>query len=663
MGAIAPDVRDEPRYDYAAMTPETVAAATDAGLAEAERLIAAVIADEGPRTYDNTIRPLGDAAAAVWAADGKGSSIGYVHPDPAVRDAGNAAEERIQKWRSGLARRDDLAAAILAYAGTDEAAALEGVHRNSLDLWLRDVRRAGHGLVASDRQEFATLRDRIADLCVTFGRNLGDWRDDLVLQEADLEGLPQSFVDRLPAGPEPGTRLLAAGYATTFPFIEQSPRRDLREAAIAKYYSRAAALNAPVLAEIVAARRRVGEIVGADSWSQYANEARMSGGRAEVMAFLDGLVRPLQSLAAMEQAVMREELRAGGVDDVVTAADWMHLHERQRASTGVDFERLADYFPIDGLLERMTALLGEVFGVAIAPVPDAPVWHPDVRVFRMDDTSTGEHLADLYLDLFARDGKRPGGWMQPLRVPDNTPGRPRRPAVIQLVLNFAAPASDAPSLLRHDDVEALIHEFGHVLEFGLARTDGTMVTESWMELDFVEAPSQIMEHWAWSPAVIQRLGRHYATGEPPPDELVTALPQARQLNIGTKTLFFFIFRALVDQYLHGPEPIDAMEAYRRGFAVTGFPFMEGTFQPGTFDHVVGIYDAGFYSYIWAQVFGDDMFSAFRDGGLLSAEVGARYRREVLEPSWGVPGRQRVENFLGRPPSDRAFLERLGIADA
>ena len=143
--------------------------------------------------------------------------------------------------------------------------------------------------------------------------------------------------------------------------------------------------------------------------------------------------------------------------------------------------------------------------------------------------------------------------------------------------------------------------------------------------------------------------------------LLTTGEAARQLNIGSGTLISFIYRALVDQYLHGPEAIDATDAYRRGFAVTGFPFMEGTFQPGTFDHIVGIYDAGFYSYIWAQVFGDDMFSAFLEGGLLSADVGARYRREVLEPSWGVPGRERVENFLGRPPSDQAFLERLGIA--
>jgi Zn-dependent oligopeptidase len=422
---------------------------------------------------------------------------------------------------------------------------------------------------------------------VAFGRNLGDWRDDMVLAAADLEGLPQSFVDRLPAGPEPGSRLLAAGYATTFAFIEQSPRRDLREIAIAKYYSRAAPLNAPILAEIVAGRRRAAAIVGSDSWSQFANEARMSGGRAEVMAFLEGLIGPLQSLAAVEQAAMLEQLRAGGVDDVLRLSDWINLHERQRESVGVEFERLAEYFPIDGVLERMIDLLGEVFGVAFSPVPDASVWHPDVRVYRIDDAATGEHLSDVYLDLFGREGKRPGGWMQTLRLPDNTPGRPRRPAVIQLVLNFAAPTGTGPTLLRHDDVVGLIHEFGHVLEFGLARNDGAMIHEGWIELDFVEAPSQIMEHWAWSPAVIQRLGRHHRTGAPPPDELVAGLPAARQLNIGTGTLFSFIFRSLLDQYLHGPEPVDAMDAYRRAFAVTGFPFMEGTFQPASFDHITG----------------------------------------------------------------------------
>jgi thimet oligopeptidase len=312
------------------------------------------------------------------------------------------------------------------------------------------------------------------------------------------------------------------------------------------------------------------------------------------------------------------------------------------------------------VLEGLFEIIAEVFGVAIERLADAPVWHPDVLVYALSDVDSGEHLADLYLDLYNRDGKRPGGWLEVLAPPANPRGAPRRPTVLSVVLNSIPPV-DGPALLAHEDVVGLFHEFGHVLEFGLNRSEGSPANSSWIELDFVEAPSQIMEHWAWSADVLRRFARHYRTGEPLPDDLLDKLAAARRLNVGTSTLYFFMYRTLVDQNLHGPDPISAEEAYRRAFAITGFPFLEGTYQPATFDHVLEYYDAGFYSYLWAQVFGDDMFSAFAEAGLLSAEVGRRYRREILEPGWAVPGRQRVENFLGRPASDRAFLERLGIA--
>jgi thimet oligopeptidase len=169
-----------------------------------------------------------------------------------------------------------------------------------------------------------------------------------------------------------------------------------------------------------------------------------------------------------------------------------------------------------------------------------------------------------------------------------------------------------------------------------------------------------MEHWAWAPEVLRRFARHHATGAPPPDELLERLAASRQLNSGTVHLWWLGYRAVLDQALHGPEPVDSAEANHDAFALTGFPFPDGTYQPASFKHLLG-YDSGYYGYLWAQVFGDDMFSAFRAEGLLSSEVGRRYRAEVLEPTWSVPGRDRVRNFLGRDPSEQAFLERLGIA--
>ena len=206
--------------------------------------------------------------------------IGYVHPDEAIRDAAGGVEERLDQWRSGLARRDELAAAIRAYASTEEARSLEGARRRALELWLRDVRRGGHELEPGAKAEFGRLRDRVSELGVAFGRNLAEWSDEIVLGPGDLDGLSDSFVAQLPEGEAPGTRRLTMTYSVVFPFVEQSPRRDLREAALKKYYSRCAEINRPLIDEIVTTRRRLAGIAGVGLRSQFANEARMSGGRA-----------------------------------------------------------------------------------------------------------------------------------------------------------------------------------------------------------------------------------------------------------------------------------------------------------------------------------------------------------------------------------------------
>jgi Zn-dependent oligopeptidase len=266
------------RYDYSAMTAETVRQAADEGLAEAERLIDQVLRDARPRTSDNTLVPLSDAAAAVWTADGRGALIGRVHPDGGVRNAANAARERTDKWRNGLAQRDEVAACVRGYARTKEAAGLSGARRRVLDLWLRDLRRAGHELEPSSRVELASLRDRLVELAVVFDRQLRDWSDAIELAPDDLDGLAPAFVEQLPDGSTEGTKSLPIVWSTVLPFLEQSTRRDLREVALRKFLSLAADENRPVLEDTLALRLRVAALMGAPSWSQFANEARMSGG-------------------------------------------------------------------------------------------------------------------------------------------------------------------------------------------------------------------------------------------------------------------------------------------------------------------------------------------------------------------------------------------------
>jgi thimet oligopeptidase len=358
---------------------------------------------------------------------------------------------------------------------------------------------------------------------------------------------------------------------------------------------------------------------------------------------------------------MRDLLAADGFDDELQVWDWLHYHERQRRAIGLDSSALSAHFPLDAVLGGLFDIVRDVFGVEAAEDRAVTAWHPDVRLLVLRDVATGERLADCYVDFFMREGKTPGAWIAQLEPGSNRSGALRRQPVLSLVTNFAPGLGKAPPLLQHSDVVTLFHEFGHVLEFGLQRAEVFFASWSWQELDFVEAPSQIMEHWVWAPEVLRLFARHYETGAPPPDALLGRLVESRRLNIGTSTLWRYGYRTVLDQALHGREPFDPDEANRKAFAITGFPFPEGTFQPASFLHILDNYDAGYYSYLWAQVFGDDMFSAFRSEGLLSGAVGRRYRAQVLEPTWTVPGRDRVRNFLGREPSEEAFLERLGIA--
>jgi Zn-dependent oligopeptidase len=243
------------------------------------------------------------------------------------------------------------------------------------------------------------------------------------------------------------------------------------------------------------------------------------------------------------------------------------------------------------------------------------------------------------------------------------PGRGRTTATSAVVANFTKPTDDAPSLLRHDEVLTLFHEFGHVLHECLTRTELTRFAGTRTETDFVEAPSQIMEHWTWDAAVLQRFARHHETGEPIPATLVGQLVAARDLNVAIKALRQCYFGRL-DLGMHGPEEERDLDAiYRTAWSTTTLPFPEDTFAPASFGHVMAGYDAGYYGYLWSNVYGDDMFSRFEELGVTSPDVGAAYRRAILEPGGSRDAGELLPVFLGRAPSNRAFLRRLGIEPA
>ena len=647
-------------YDYTAVTADSVTAITEAAIAEADAAVDAVVAVDVPRTYANTLTPLDRAGVAISDASGRGSFMARVHADAEVRAVAVAAGERTAKWGSDLIMRSDLAAAIRSYATTDDARALEGLEARNLEFWLRDLRRAGHDLGSTDRERLRELQQRLIELQVAFNSNLDEWDDGIEMTQDDLAGLPDTYIDRLDPGESEGTFRVSMSYPDYIPFIEEAEDRDLRRQMQFKFWNRAAEENTPLLAEAVSVRAEIARLLGYDTWARYAMEVKMADPEA-VDELYASIIPGLTSRGVKELATLQGLASLDLGDETIRSWDWMYYHTKQRRlDFGIDQSEVAEYFPLEAVVEGMFEITGDVFGLDYREIEETGAWHDDATLYEIRNRGSEEPIAFFYADLFPREGKFghaacfsiTGG----LREGD---GR-YRPPVAAIVANFTKPGPGSPSLLKHDEVVTLFHEFGHVLHFCLTEVDHPRFAGYDTEWDFVEAPSQIMEHWTWEPEVLRRFARHYETGEQIPDDLVERLVAARDQNTALTTLRQ-AFLGKFDLAIHtAHSDVDIEKATRDAFALTLIPYHHDTHFAASFGHLMGGYDAGYYGYQWAKVYGDDMFSIFSHEGVLNPDVGSRYRSEVLARGYSRDAIEHLRAFLGREPSSDAYLENLGL---
>jgi Zn-dependent oligopeptidase len=655
-------------HDYTAATADGIDEIAESAIANADQLVAAAIAAPSPRTWANTIAPLEQAGTIMGDAYGQSPFMARVHPDKEVRDQAVVIEERIAKWGTDLIFRQDLFAAVKQYAGTEEAQLLQGTRARLVEFWLRDFRRAGHELSAEDQAELQCLQRRLIELQVEYSKNLDEWEDSIEVTRDGLAGLPDGYIDGLKTGEAEGTYKVGMAYPDYIPFIEQAERRDLRKALQFKFWNRAAQANTPLLAEAVELRRQMAALFGLETWAHFAMEVKMAKTPEAVADFYESVVPQLSKKAVDDIATMAAMLAgdASAVDESLGGAQlqsWdssYYTTQLRKREYGIDQNEVASYFPLEQVVDGMFDITGDVFGLEYRRVEDAKAWHPDVFLYEIRNVGQPEPIAYFYADLFPREGKFGHAAAFPLisgQLLDN--GSYRKP-VAAIVANFTKPTDTAPSLLKHDEALTLFHEFGHILHFCLTTVDVMRFAGFDTEWDFVEAPSQIMEHWMWQPEVLQRFARHHETGEPIPADLVERLIAARDLNVGLSTMRQ-IFLGKFDLILHGSSAaVDVDDAYRDAYKLTGFPFYEGTHFGASFGHLMGGYDAGYYGYLWSKVYGDDMFSVFAEQGILSPEVGRRYRDEVLAMGHSRDAIEHLRAFLGREPSTAAFLADLGL---
>lgn len=648
---------------YTALTTAQIEEGVSKAIAESAAILDEVVAAKDQRTFENTMRPLDRISDVMAHAFTAYVFPRYVHTSRDIRDSANAAQEKMTQFEVEIAFRDDLYRAVTEYAATDEASALGGEKARFLDFTLRDLRRAGHELNPEARAAVKEKTDRLVTLGVQFQQNIDEWEDWILVTRDELDGLPDSYVDALEVDEETGKYKVTIQYPDMIPFLENASSRDHREQIRYKFNTVAVEENKAIIAEAVELRHGIAEIFGHETWSHHRLEERMAKSPDRVKEFYAGLRGPLTERGQAEIDAISALLEADTEDSVVRTWDWSYYDTQQRRTEyGVDNFAVAAYLPLPQVLEGMFELTAEMFGITLREIEEFDRWHDDVRMFAIDDVGTGKELSRFYLDLFPREGKFGHAAEFPL-----IPSRRREDGSFQnplcaMVANFTKPTEDAPSLLQHGEVETLFHEFGHVLHQNLGRTELARFSGTNVEQDFVEAPSQIMQHWIWRADVLKRFARHYQTDEPIPDELVDQLVAARNLN---KAIFQLrqMQYGWWDQEIHAGPDRDLDAIHTEGASISLMPPHEGTFALASFGHLMGGYDSTYYGYMWSEVFGDDMFSRFEDEGVTNPEVGMAYRRAVLEKGGTVDPEEMLRDFLGREPSNESFLRKLGIPGA
>ncbi|WP_216908378.1 M3 family metallopeptidase [Synechococcus sp. CCY 0621] len=685
-----------PRFE--AITPDQVRAhipellsGLQAELDRVETDLAAAAAAARPLSWAEVMDPLHRLGERLRWSWGVVSHLNGVCNSPELREAHASQQAAVVAFgnRAGQSRVLFEALRTLQSQG-----GLDATQERILTAELRDMELRGVGLEGAAQEAFNAASQELAELATAFGNRVLDATNGWTLKLTDpdeVEGLPESLREQLAqaardagdgqATAAAGPWLLGLDMPRFGPFLKYSRRRDLREIAYKAHVSRASGEsdgNWPAIERILTLRRQQAQQLGHGSWAEVSLASKMAGSVAEVEALLEDLRTAAYPVALLELEALRACAAREGAAEAADLKPWdvsFWAEVRRQEAFDLDSEALRPWFPLPRVLDGLFGLCDRLFGIHIHPADgEAPVWHPDVRFFRVDDAGSGEPLAAFYLDPYSRPGsKRGGAWMDECLVRSlDAAGQPVLP-VAYLICNQSPPVGETPSLMTFEEVETLFHEFGHGLQHMLTTVERPQAAGiNNVEWDAVELPSQFMENWCYDHATLMGMARHWQSGEPLPEVEFAKLQAARTFMGGAATLRQVHF-ALTDLRLHSqwtPECGRTPEQLRREIATTTTvlePIEEDAFLC-SFGHIfAGGYSAGYYSYKWAEVLSADAFSAFEEVGLENEAAiqatGRRFRETVLSLGGSRHPGEVFESFRGRAPSPEALIRHSGLVAA
>jgi len=663
-----------PRFDE--IRPEHVAPAIDELLGAARAAVDA--AQHAPATWEEFVAPLEDANERLSRAWAQVSHLHAVMDNPPLREAYNAGLPKISQYWTELGQNQALFQKYKQLHGSGAFAGLSAARRKIVENALRDFRLGGADLPLDKKQRYAEIQEALAKLSAKFSENVLDATNafSIVVDASRTSGIP---ADVLHAAREAAQKEGKAGFRFTLhapsymPVMQYAEDRALRETLYRESATRASEFGKPewdntsLITRIVQLRAELAQLLGYRNFAEVSLEPKMAETPSQVLAFLDDLARHARPYAEKDAAELKDfASRKLGIQKL-EAWDLAYASEKLRLERYAFSDQVVkQHFPEDVVLAGLFRVAESLYQIRIVPAA-APAWHEDVRFFEIRDAA-GARIGQFYMDLYARDTKRGGAWM------DDAVTRRRKGAEIQtpvahLNCNFSRPVGGKPALFTHDEVLTLFHEFGHGLHHLLTRIEDLGVSGiNGVEWDAVELPSQFMENFAWEWDVLRHMSRNIDTGAPLPRQLFDKMLAAKNFHSGLAMLRQIEF-AVFDMRLHaefdpaaGRSALELLEEVRSRVAVLRPPAYNRF--PNSFSHIfAGGYAAGYYSYKWAEVLSADAYGYFEENGVLDPKIGGRFRDEILAVGGSRPAAESFRAFRGREPRVEALLRHSGMIAA
>ncbi len=590
--------------------------------------------------------------------------------------------EKLTEYSTELSQNSQLCGAYKKLAAREDFGQLDTAQRKAIENTLRDFHLGGVDLPDDQKRQYAALSKELSELSNRFSDNVLDATQHWFRQVTDVEelaGMPESAL----SGARQAARqremdgyVITLDFPSFYPVLTYCDNRELRRDVYEAFVTRASDLgpdagtwdNTPVMAEILKRRHQMAQLLGFDNFAERSLATKMARSVEEVLDFLNELAARSRPVAEQEMTDLKDF--AGEQHGISELEAWdvgYYSEKLRQARYDISPEALRPWFPVDRVVPGLFAVAERLFGIQIEARPEVETWHPDVTAYRI--SRDDEAVAWFYLDLFARQGKRGGAWMADCRVRcRNLRGQLQLPVAF-LTCNFTPPVDGKPSLLTHDEVTTLFHEFGHGLHHMLTRVEVSDVSGiNGVAWDAVELPSQFLENWCWNPESLRLIAAHHETGEPLPEDMLQKLLAAKNFQAGMQMVRQLEF-SLFDFRLHAEfsqqrptNPLDMHRTVRDQIAVVRAPSFNRF--PNSFSHIfAGGYAAGYYSYKWAEVLAADAFSLFEERGIFDSRTGRSFLENILEKGGSREPMELFKAFRGREPRVDALLRQTGISTA